>query len=282
MTGKIPSFVKFALLFAAVHVYQSANSRSVSSALIETTYMHTRNDSFPTNPVIAHRGAWKSGGLPQNSIASLQAAIALGAAGSETDLHMTADGYLIIHHDPDVENGAIIQKTRKEELDHLRLSNGEPLPLLQDFLQIIKSQSKTRLILELKPSVKGADWAMETVRKTVQEVEEQQALPWIVFISFDFEMCREIVRLLPHASVQYLNGDKSPAQLKEAGINGMDYHHSVYKKHPAWIEQAKEAGITLNAWTVNTAEDMRWFLERKFDQITTDQPELLMSIYHLK
>ena len=56
---------------------------------------------FANNKVIAHRGAWKNTGTPQNSIASLKAAIALGCAGSETDVHMTADSALVINHDPE-------------------------------------------------------------------------------------------------------------------------------------------------------------------------------------
>ena len=52
------------------------------------------------NIVIAHRGAWKTKNLPENSIASLKNAIALKCAGSEFDVRMTADDSLVIHHDP--------------------------------------------------------------------------------------------------------------------------------------------------------------------------------------
>ena len=41
---------------------------------------------------------------------------------------------------------------------------------------------------------------------------------------------------------------------------------------------AKENGIILNAWTVNTREDMQWLLDNKFDFITTNEPELLLSL----
>jgi glycerophosphoryl diester phosphodiesterase len=44
-----------------------------------------------TTRVIAHRGAWKNTGVPENSIASLQHAIALGCYGSEFDVHLSAD-----------------------------------------------------------------------------------------------------------------------------------------------------------------------------------------------
>ncbi|HRB80093.1 MAG TPA: glycerophosphodiester phosphodiesterase family protein, partial [Niabella sp.] len=59
-----------------------------------------RNIPF-SNKVIAHRGAFKNTGTPENSLASLKAAIALGCGGAEFDIHMTADNILVINHDPE-------------------------------------------------------------------------------------------------------------------------------------------------------------------------------------
>ena len=58
---------------------------------------------FASNPVIAHRGAFKKNGFPENSIAALKEAIRLGCTGSEFDVRMTADDVLIVHHDPDYQ-----------------------------------------------------------------------------------------------------------------------------------------------------------------------------------
>lgn len=79
----------------------------------------------------------------------------------------------------------------------------------------------------------------------------------------------------PKAQVQYLNGDKSPEEIKRDGLDGIDYHFSVFQKHPDWIPQAKHNNIVLNAWTVNNAAEMDWLLANRFDFITTNEPELL-------
>lgn len=55
---------------------------------------------FAPNPVVAHRGAFKAKGLPENSVAALQEAIRLKCTGSEFDVRMSADDSLIINHDP--------------------------------------------------------------------------------------------------------------------------------------------------------------------------------------
>jgi glycerophosphoryl diester phosphodiesterase len=252
----------------------------VSVMLISCSNTKLANENlkmnFNDNKVIAHRGAWKNTGTPQNSIASLKAAIALGCFGSETDVHMTKDSALVINHDP-VWAGLPIQRTDLEELRKTKHVNGEPLPLLEDFLDVIKKQSGTKLILELKPSENGRDWANATVKKVLSTIKKYKAEKWITYISFDYEMLQEILRLQPSANVQYLNGDKSPEELKKDGIKGADYHYSVFQKHPEWIESAKKNNIDLNAWTVNDENTMRWFLANDFDFITTNEPEILFG-----
>ncbi len=90
-------------------------------------------------------------------------------------------------------------------------------------------------------------------------------------------MIRHIHSLVPEVPAQYLNGDKSPEALRADGIQGLDYHFSVFQKHPEWVAQAKTNGIALNAWTVNEVADMDRLLAQGFDYITTNEPELLME-----
>ena len=109
-------------------------------------------------------------------------------------------------------------------------------------------------------------------------VKELNAGPMTLYISFDYDILKKVLELSPGAPTQYLNGDVAPEQLKADGISGADYHYSVFQKHPEWIEGAKKNGLVLNAWTVNEEKEMKWLLENKFDYITTNEPELLLSI----
>ena len=233
------------------------------------------NNPF-NNIVIAHRGAWKKAGLPPNSIEALKVAIALGCAGSETDVHLTADGALVINHDA-VWAGLQIHKNTLQKLQKTKLFNGEVLPLLTDFLKIIQQQSKTQLVLEIKPSKKEKDGVKAIVQKVINAVIQMQVQLLIIYISFDYEILKEILRLEPSANVQYLNGDQTPSQLKQDGIKGADYHYTVFKNNIEWIQSAKENNIDLNAWTVNKEKEMNWLLVKGFNFITTDEPELLFK-----
>lgn len=229
------------------------------------------------NKTIAHRGAWKTNTLPQNSIASLRKAIDLKAAGSEFDVRMTKDSVLILSHDAIHAGDTIELKTYDELLKH-KLSNGEKLPTLKAYLQAgAKDNKQTRLIVEVKPSFVNKTQGVRTAEKAVALVKKMKLENRVVYISFDYAIMKRIHELDPAAITQYLTGDKTPAELKADGIRGADYHISVYRKNPEWITQLKEQGMITNAWTVNTAEDMDWLLAQGFDFITTDQPELLLE-----
>jgi glycerophosphoryl diester phosphodiesterase len=44
------------------------------------------------------------------------------------------------------------------------------------------------------------------------------------------------------------------------------------KKHPEWIQQCHDLGLTVNIWTVNKTDELQWCIDNKADYITTDNP----------
>lgn len=237
--------------------------------------------SFAPNIVVAHRGAWKKNNLPENSIASLKEAVRIGCTGSEFDVHLTADDSLVVNHDSHYA-GLTIEKSTYAELSATKLSNGEMLPTAYNYLQAGMQQTKTRLVLEIKPSTISKERGQYLAEKVVALVKQLKAEPWVMYISFDYDILKKVLELQPGAKTAYLNGEKTPEQLAADKIWGADYHYAVFKKNNSWIEDAQKLGVNLNAWTVNNAEDMQWFINNKFDYITTNEPELLFDIIDKK
>ncbi len=233
--------------------------------------------AFHQNKIIAHRGAWKSNALPQNSIASLREAVRLGCEGSEFDVWMTADEVLVVNHDHDFQ-GMDIETSTYEQLLAKTLPNGEKIPTLKAYLSEGMTQKRTKLILEFKPSQLGIARSERVGELSVKTVQELGAQAWVEYITFSYEGGVKAIATDPKANVAYLNGDKSPQELKEAGFFGFDYHISLLRRMPQWIAEAKALGLTTNSWTINKEEDMNWLLELGVDFITTDEPEKLATL----
>lgn len=234
------------------------------------------NNTFVKNKVIAHRGAWKNTGATENSIAALQHAIGLGCEGSEFDVHMSADFVLYIHHDHEI-NGVSIEQSPSATLSGIKLTNGEQLPTLEAYLKEGMKQNKTRLILEIKASKISKERSIALTNRVVDVVKKLKAEGWVDYISFDYDVCKEVMRLAPYAKVSYLMGDKAPAALARERFFGLDYHFSVLQKQPDWIKEAKQNKLTVNVWTVNDEQTMDWLLKEDADFITTNEPELLLK-----
>ncbi|MBC9794854.1 glycerophosphodiester phosphodiesterase [Sinomicrobium sp. FJxs] len=232
---------------------------------------------FIKNKVIAHRGAFKNTGSPENSLASLNHAIEMGCEGSEFDVWMTADSVLVVNHDADFM-GMFIEDTTYKELLQKKYPNGENIPTAEAYIKEGIKQNHTKLIFEIKPSKKSKEHGLKLAEKSVALVHQLNAQNWVDYISFDYDICKKVMELDPKANVAYLNGDLSPAELKKDGFFGLDYSLKVIKKHPEWIKQARENGLTVNVWTVNKKEDMEWLLDEGADFITTNEPEQLLKI----
>lgn len=233
-------------------------------------------DNFLRNKVISHRGAWNVKGLPQNSIASLKEAEALGCYGSETDIWISADSVLIINHDTSY-GGYIIEDTNSAVLANVKLTNNEQLPTLEMYLVELMKQNKTKLIIEIKTSNKGLARSLACTQILVDKVHEMKADAWVEYIAFDYDVLKKIQACDPVAKIAYLNGDKTPAQASADKMTGLDYQSKIYKANENYSTDAKNLGLTLNVWTVDAAADMDYYIAKNFDYITTNQPQLLFD-----
>ena len=229
------------------------------------------------NKIVAHRGAWKNTGAPQNSLASLKHAFEAGYGGSEFDINMSKDGILVINHDADYF-GKNIEELTYMELNQIKLKNGEDLPLLSQFFKEGKKYPKTILFAEIKPSPSGPVRSEEMAEKVYKMAKKNKVLKHTIFISFSREALLRIAQIDPQAHTQYLTGTLSAEQLKADKINGADYHFSNFEKNPDLISQLKSQGLSTNAWTVNKIDIMELLLAKGIDYLTTDEPEIALDL----
>ncbi|MGI9526765.1 MAG: glycerophosphodiester phosphodiesterase [Weeksellaceae bacterium] len=220
--------------------------------------------------IIAHRGYWKAASGAQNSLESIKKADAHKFYGSEFDIQITKDSIPIVFHDNYI-NDIKIEDLSFVEIKDEKLSNGENIPSLEDYLKTAKSLKNIRLIAELKsqssPELEGL-----LVNETIELISKYHLQNNTDYISFSAHICDLIKKKVPTAHVQYLNGDLSPIQIKERGWDGLDYNYKILLNNQNWIKEAHDLGLSTNAWTVNTVQDIEALKKLKIQMITTDEP----------
>lgn len=129
-------------VLAALYTFLVAPGRlpkGASPSLFETAY--------------AHRGLHtKDGSVPENSLAAFEAAAAAGY-GIELDVHLAADGQVVVFHDDTLKrmcgaDKAVSDCTYRQFLDCRLLGTDQRIPLLSEVLEAVGG--RVPLLVELK------------------------------------------------------------------------------------------------------------------------------------
>lgn len=76
--------------------------------------------------------------------------------GVEIDVRRTSDGRYVVHHDPAFADGTLVESLPAAALRRRRLPNGEPVPLLEEFLE---AADRGLVFLDLKESCRPVEVA---------------------------------------------------------------------------------------------------------------------------
>lgn len=92
--------------------------------------------------VVAHRAAHRE--APENSLAAIARAIALGCDYVELDVRQTRDGVLVLSHgdrvDDRTDGAGAVAELSLAEVRALQLANGEPLPTFAEALALCRGR----------------------------------------------------------------------------------------------------------------------------------------------
>ncbi len=170
--------------------------------------------------IIGHRGA--SFYAPQNTKAAFVLAEKMHADGVETDVHLTIDNELVIHHnyfiDATSDGAGAIELMTLEELKKRDFGSyfsdmhkGERILTLEEFLEV--TQNFEMVNIELKSPVrKDFDYA----GKVVKTVLEANAKERVIFSSFDAGLLMDIKRIDESFRIGLLTMyEKADMQIKE-------------------------------------------------------------------
>ncbi|MBQ8610546.1 MAG: hypothetical protein IJ412_02435 [Oscillospiraceae bacterium] len=207
--------------------------------------------------MVAHRGV--SGLETENTCAAFVAAGNRSHYGVETDVHVSADGQFIIHHDDNTlrvgGEDHIIEQTDAAVLRAITLidrASGEKsradlvIPLLDEYIRICQKYEKV-CVLELKNHMEPA-----AVSGIVEVIRNLDWLENTIFISFNHANMVELRRLLPDAKLQFLTDDACDEALLEKLLPWkLDLDIAWHSLTKEGIDLMHANGIEVNCWTVD-------------------------------
>jgi glycerophosphoryl diester phosphodiesterase len=221
---------------------------------------------------------------PDSSRAALQATLAVGVDGLETDVCLTADGRLALLHDPWLAIGTTGFGWAHEipwlQLRHLRLRDqrGEPTdesPLLLDELL---DSAPADLVVQLDVKTHGDPALAVATAEAACRVAERHSGHQVEIISFHGAACAAAASL-GHRARLIVWADYDPTALgawaRAAGVHGVCVEHFLL--HADLVGRLRDAGLSVTTGTINDPELAQRVAELDIDAITTDDPARLQA-----
>ena len=221
--------------------------------------------------VVGHRGA--GGELPENTLKAFERGISAGADVVECDVRETADGELVIVHDPDFKriagiNAKVEELTLKEIKERIRIAGTEPVPTLREVLKTVNG--RCGIFIEIKEP--------ETTEKVVETVNSiSEETDWIAFISFypeTLKRVKEVDRKLTTGLIY----SKPPGGIVTARKIGAEI---VLPRWPLATEKAVRFAHRLKevvvAWLIDDEKSFERALRNGVDAMATDFPSWLVK-----
>ena len=220
---------------------------------------------------IGHRGA--KGYEPENTLFSFQKALDLHVDGLELDVHLSADGEIIVIHDETIDRTTdgqgFVNALSLRELKSFRINKILEIPTLEEVFDLVSQ--KCFINIELK-SHDATDKVVALIEKYV--AKKGWKYDQFLVSSFDWNALQEAAFLndkIPIGVLTETDLDLALAFAKFIRAKSIHpYFHLLTKENTVQI-QAK--GFQVFPWTINAIEDIQKIKTYNVNGIITDFPD---------
>lgn len=233
---------------------------------------------------MAHRGA--SGYAPENTLAAFKMALEMGAKGIEIDIHLTADGEIVVIHDwvlgrtCDLK-GLVGDYSLKEIKEgdfggwFSHEFKNERIPTLEETLVLLKGTG-TLLNIEIKKNMynnKGIEKIMTDL------IHKHDFTDQVIVSSFNHHSLAQVKRLEGNIRTGILYSEIMYHPWEYAAILKADAIHPFYESlGEEDVRQCLKNNIMVNPYTVNNPEHIARLVRWGVSSIITDYPDMAGEI----
>jgi glycerophosphoryl diester phosphodiesterase len=223
-------------------------------------------------------------------------ALDLGVDLLETDVHLSADGEVVILHDPTLDRTTTgtgrVRAGRWADIAALRLRDrqGAPtadtVPALGQLLDLLAPSRTAGLLLEIKVDADRQRYP-GIEEKVLALVQARGLGRRTTVMAFEAETVRRVRALDPSMRTAFLVGrsrmerEGVPAReavgwAREMGATDLGIDHRILDA--GVVEAGRAAGVAVGAWTVNEEADLRAVIRSGVALVTTDRPDLALRL----
>lgn len=222
----------------------------------------------------AHRGALHY--EPENTLDSFMSAVDLKMPALEIDVLSTEDGVVVCSHNFDLERKTdgegLINEMKFDELKNVNAASGwennsAKLPRLEEVVEnvpehiFLNIEIKTRMLFDFK-----------AVKQVVRMVHKDNIENRIIISSFN-PLALVLIKIMDSSLFTgFIMQDQK--WIKWTNWIHPDFLHPEFRLVNAdLVKFAKERGLGVNVWTVNTRPAIEWLRNLGVDGIITDRLE---------
>ena len=225
--------------------------------------------------IIGHRGAM--GHAPENTVLSIQKALDLGVDGIEIDVFRCKSGEIVVFHDKKLNKltngkGEVQQKTWAQ-LQELQVMGSEPIPVLEEIIQLINGRVRLNIELKGKNTSKGVFNIIQTAVESGRWKMNQ-----LYVSSFDWEELRVFRKLTNQFGIAVLTENNPLTAISIAHeLNAFAINPNHKKLTENMVKQIQGEGFEVLTWTVNDTTRIEELTSWGVDGIITDFPNRAKS-----
>lgn len=236
--------------------------------------------------MIGHRGA--AARAPENTLAALRRAKALGCRWVEFDVRLTGDGALVLCHDPRLDRttdrSGVVAETSLAAIELCDAGSwfdpgfaGERVPTLDEALSLA-AELDLGANIELK-SDRGREYATAAAVANAVGRRRRGRAPFVLASSFlpsALTALRELAPQIPRGLLFRLipRGWVEMARRLGCTVIGADQR----RLRPRRIASVRAAGYQLAAYTVNDAARARLLFDWGVTSVFSDAPDIIGTI----
>lgn len=230
--------------------------------------------------IIAHRGAQQR--FPENTVPAFLDAIAQGADGIELDVHLSADGALMVHHDEQLGRvfsgqGLLGSYTAAQLRQQTAGIPGLHMPTLEEVLTAIQPWAHNLLInIELKTDAIVYAGIEDKVAALLGSFGPGDR---ILVSSFNHYTMRTWRDRYPQVKMGLLYQEHLiDPWLYGANLGATSLHPWYPAVTPGMVQHAHALGLQVLVWTVNDRADLLRTIQCGVDGIITDDVPLARQV----